>query len=114
MSDRPALPDRDSGIHGEPIHEPAVLLRSHTENIFLRHGPLELAVPGMDPVVDQGEPVPLKYERLKAAALPAAKKEDGMLIVGIQVKLALDNGGKFFDPLAHIRIVREYPDICVM
>lgn len=114
MSDCPALPDRDPWIQGESVYEPAVLFRGHPEHIFLRHRPLELAVPIMDPVVDQGKSIPFKHERFKTVALPATEKKDGMLIVGVQVKLTLNNGGKFFDPLAHIRIVRQDPDICVM
>ena len=116
MSGRPvpALADLDPGIHGEPIHEPPVLLRCHPEDILLRHGPLELPVSGMNPVIDKGKTVPFKHERLKAAAFPAAEKENGMFVVRIQVKLALNNGGKFINALAHVRIIRENPDVCIM
>ena len=75
---------------------------------------MELAVAGMDSVVDEGKPIALKHERLQAAALPAAKQEDSMLVEWVQMKLALYEGGQLVNSLAHIRIVWENPDIFVM
>ena len=55
---------------------------------------MELAVAGMDSVVDEGKPIALKHERLQAAALSAAKQEDSMLVEWVQMKLALYEGGQ--------------------
>ena len=105
---------RRASENGQGIQQPSVLVRCHPQDFLFSHWPLELAVAGMDSVVDEGKPIALKHERLQAAALPAAKQEDSMLVEWVQMKLALYEGGQLVNSLAHIRIVWENPDIFVM
>ena len=93
------LPDRGLLLDGEPLHEPAELLRRDAPRLGSIARPLEAAV--FQPLVEKQEAVALPEQPLDAVGAPAAEEEEGAG-EGIHLELPLDDGSEAVDGLAHV------------
>ena len=88
-------------VHTQTFHEPAILLRSQRSCFTFFPGPLEAA--GLQPLVQQNEPITFPVQSFDPVP-PSATEKEQRIAEGIQLHLLFDQGGKAVDTTAKIRV----------